>query len=420
MKHLAARTRSSAVIFALTFASVFLAPLNTQAQTYKVLYVFTGGADGGQPYSGVTLDSAGNLFGSTGQGASSGCFGGTCGVVFELSPGSGGWTETTLHRFSGASDGGNPFDTPSDAAANLYGTAQVGGISCGHTFGCGVAFELIQGQGWAETVLHNFEGGNDGYYPVAGLVPDRHGNLYGTMSNGGNDQGVGEVYELTQNGGQWQKNTLYVFDGQDTGVSPVAAPILDAAGNLYGTTSCCNTGAVWELLHGSWKEKTLHYFTCCGGDDPWGGLAFDKQGNLYGTTRDGGGKNQSGKGVVFKLSKSKNGKWKETVLHVFTGGTDGREPFSTPTIDKAGNVYGTTSQDGAYGCGTVFKLSPHPSGHWKETILHQFAGGSDGCGPYFVRLAIDGEGNLYGTTTGGGNPGCYDKIGCGVVFEITP
>jgi uncharacterized repeat protein (TIGR03803 family) len=402
----------------LSIAWLFLPWPAAQAQTFKVLYSFVGG---GQPSAGVILDAAGNLYGTT-TGAGEGA-----GAVFELSPGSGGWTESILHAFTGGSDGGIPFDAlVFDVTGNLYGTTNMGGISCGHNGGCGVVFELTPNHGgWTETVLYSFQGGEGGYYPIAGVVPDAQGNLYSTIENGGSAQG-GVVYELTEGTGGWQEDILYSFNGNTTGVAPAAAPILDAAGNLYGTTACCSSGgAVWELVHGSWKEKTLYSFSSGGGDNSEASLVFDKAGNLYGTTTQGGGKNQAGKGVVFKLAKSRGGKWKETVLHIFKGGTDGNEPVGAPVFDKSGNLYGTTmhggiaSCDNGSGCGTVFKLTLAKDGRWKETILHRFTGGSDGAYPYFVQLAIDPAGNLYGTTVGGGNGGC-GNIGCGVVFEITP
>ncbi len=413
----------SVVLFALFFIVAGVSARPARAQAFKVLYAFAGGSDGGVPSAGLTLDQSGNLYGETFSGGDAGCFA-DCGVVFELTPGSGGWTESVLHSFTGGSDGGNPIDTLIlDKAGNLYGTADVGGISCGHTYGCGVAFELSPGSdGWTETVLYSFQGGTGGYYPVAGFALDRNGNLYSTMPNGGGREEAGVVYELSSADG-WNEQILYSFGGDNPGTEPNAAPILDAKGNLYGTTPL-PAGAVWELMRPTWKERTLYEFQSGGGDNPEGSLIFDKAGNLYGTTSEGGGKNQSGKGVVFKLTKSKSGDWKETVLHVFRGGTDGSTLYSTLVFDKAGNLYGTTSWGGnpscnpPYGCGTVFKLAPGKNGRWKETILHRF-GGSDGRAPY-AGVAIDAKGNLYGTTELGGNPGCYANAGCGVVFEITP
>jgi hypothetical protein len=310
----------SVVLCALCFLVAGVAAQSAQAQTFKVLYAFTGGADGGQPYAGVVLDASGNLYGTTAGG------GRGSGVVFELTPTSGGWSESTLHSFTGGPDGGIPVDALIfDAAGNLYGTTNVGGVSCGHNGGCGVAFELSPDSGnWVETVLYSFQGGIDGYYPVAGLVFDKGGHLYSTVENGGSGNS-GMVYELTNDTGGWQEKILYSFNGSGTGVAPEAAPILDARGNLFGTTSCCSSGgAVWELLHGTWKEKTLYSFSSGGGYSPWAGLVFDKAGNLYGTTTQGGGKNGKGRGVVFKLAKSKGG--------------DGRRPHCMSSrVEATGN-----------------------------------------------------------------------------------
>jgi len=394
-----------------------------QAQTFKVLYSFTGGADGAEPDGGLVFDAAGNLYGTTYGGGDAGCFNQSCGVAFELSPGAGGWSDATLHTFTGGSDGGNPMDSLIfDAAGNLYGTTQAGGVSCQQQdFGCGTVFELTPGSGgWTETVLHSFSG-SDGYGPSVGLTLDKRGHLYSTLR-------TNEVYELIKGAGGWKEKTLYTFvcsGNNRTGSEPPAAPILDAAGNLYGTTSFCghfaDGGTVYKLLRGSWKEKTLHEFTGPDGYHPFAGLVFDQAGNLYGTTEIGGKYNM---GTVFKLAPQAKGKWKEAVLHSFKGGTDGASPASTLVFDKSGNLYGTTVQGGrptcfGNGCGTVFKLTLSSGGRWKERVLHRFTG-SDGDGPRYGSLAIDAAGNLYGETVAGGQGNCLNGLGCGVVFEITP
>jgi uncharacterized repeat protein (TIGR03803 family) len=403
-------------------AGAVLAPLTARAQTYKVIHYFTGGADGAGPVAAPIFDSSGNLYGTTAGGADAGCSGVGCGVVFELSPNSQGWSETVLYTFTGGSDGGYPEGSLIfDPNGNLYGTADVGG-SGGCPFGCGVVFKLSPGSGgWMEEVLYDFQGGTTGYYPLAGLVLDKAGNLYSTMSNGGSANG-GMAYQLTDGKHGWQGNILFSFSGNSAGSEPIGAPILDSSGNLYGTTFCCGSGgAVWELLRGSWKVRTLYAFASGGGSGSEAGLVFDKRGNLYGTTIAGGAYS---KGVVFKLARGAKGKWKETVLHSFKGGSDGNGPFSTPALDEAGNVYGTTEEGGdpscdpPYGCGAVFKLTPGPKGKWKETILHRF-NGRDGYGPSMEKLVFDAVGNLYGTTVFGGKSGCTN-FGCGVVFEITP
>ncbi len=411
--------RAFARILALVLLTVGMVAISptAQAQTFKVIHSFTGSPDGGNPYSGLTLDTSGSLYGATAYGGSSGCDSGPgCGTVFQLAHASGEWSESMLYAFSGGADGNSPGGRLIfDAAGNLYGTAESGGIdSCGD-YGCGVIFELTSGSsGWTETVVYGFPGGTKGGLPIGGVIFDKGGNLYGTLQ-------TFQVYELTNSEAtSWQEKVLHNFGSGE----PEAAPILDAAGNLYGTTSCCGSGGtVWELLHGTWKEKTVYSFASGGGANPWGSLIFDKAGNLYGTTELGG---KYDKGVVFKLAPGAKGKWKETVLHTFKGGSDGEYPYSTPVLDGAGNLYAATYYGGdpncnpPNGCGTVVKLTPGKSGHWKETVLHRFSGGSDGGEPYSESLVLDAAGNLYGTATYGGNPGCFDNFGCGVVFEITP
>jgi len=189
------------------------------AQSFSVLYRFTGGADGGDPLGPLTLDKAGNLYGTTYEGGDPGCYGG-CGTVFQLTHGSGGWSESTLHDFTGGADGGAPLGgLIFDAAGNLYGTAQVGGVSCGQEFGCGVAFELTPGSGgWNESVLYSFRT-VDGYYPVAGLTFEK-GHLYGTTPNGGSGNGGGTAFELSRSTGGWKDKTLHNFTSRQDGGEP--------------------------------------------------------------------------------------------------------------------------------------------------------------------------------------------------------
>jgi len=409
------------MLFALCFLVAGVTARPAQGQTYKVLYTFTGGSDGGSPYAAPVVDSKGNLYGTAFGGGNAGCSEEVgCGTVFELTPSPEGWSESTLHSFTGGADGANPFDSLIlDAAGNLYGTAEDGGDPC-ETYGCGLAFELSPGSGgWTETVLYDFPGGTEGYYPIAALTRDRQGNLYSTMSNGGS-QGHGIVYELTESGGTWGQKVLNTVVDE-----PLELVIFDQSGNLYTTTSFGgkgDCGTVVELLHGSSKVNVLYAFTGSSGCRVRGGLAFDRAGNLYGTTEIGG---TYGMGTVYKLTHSKSGKWTETVLHSFKGGSDGYYPqYCTPIFDKAGNLYGTTEDGGdmstcdGNGCGTVFKMTPGKGGRWKKTILHRFVGGSDGIGP-IPGVVRDSAGNLYGTTVEGGNAGC-GGFGCGVVFEITP
>jgi uncharacterized repeat protein (TIGR03803 family) len=253
-----------------------------------------------------------------------------------------------------------------------------------------------------ETVLYTFTGGADGYAPYGGVIRDAAGNLYGTTVLGGAGNG-GVVYTLDASGHQ---TVLHSFTGGADGSQPYAGVIRDPAGNLYGTTSSGGTGnaGVVYKVDASGHETVLYNFT--GGSDgssPLGGVIRDAAGNLYGTTIYGG---ISGAGVVYKLDPSGH----ETVLHPFTGGTDGGEPYMVTLLrDSMGNLYGTTSGGGSSWAGVVFMLDS--SGH--ETVLYSFTGGDDGGAPQ-SGLIRDSAGNLYGTASRGG------KRGAGVTFVIKP
>jgi uncharacterized repeat protein (TIGR03803 family) len=385
----------------------------------KVLHSFGSGADGIDPTSGLIIDAAGNLYGTTAQGGTR-----NCGTVFELSPAQGGgWIETVLHSFNNnGTDGWYPSrdGLVGDAAGNLYGTTIYGP-------GDGIVFEVSpsEGGGWSEKVIYAFGSQGDGRNPNGSLVFDAAGNLYGTTSNGGiycvDNQGCGTVFELSPTqGGGWTEKVLHSFndDGID-GVGPAAGLILDGAGNLYGTTGEGGTpggeGTVFELspTQDSWTEKVLHTFgPLPDGEDPWAGLVFDAAGNLYGTTIEGGAYNY---GTVFELSPTQSGGWTETVLHSFNNnGTDGFEPVNGSLIlDAAGNLYGTTQSGGNTGEGTVFEISPNGNGGWTERVLHSFDNPADGNWP-LAGLTFDAAGNLYGTAELSG------AYGAGTVFELTP
>ncbi len=279
----------------------------------KVLYNFGNGSnsDGFWPSAGLIFDASGNLYGTTTNGGSFQCFsyGYQCGTVFELTPtAGGGWTETVLHVFNNnGPDGATPnAGLIFDAAGDLYGTTSVGG-----TYGGGTVFELTPtgGGDWAETVLWSFGGGTDGAAPYAGLIFDAAGNLYGTTQGGGT-YASGTAFELSPTGGGgWSEQVLYNFklsypsvDGGD----PLAGLIFDTAGNLYGTTSgggAFGYGTVFELSPsggGTWTEQLLYNFDNDSGASPWASLIFHR-GNLYGTTAQGG---NYGNGTVFELMRN--------------------------------------------------------------------------------------------------------------------
>jgi uncharacterized repeat protein (TIGR03803 family) len=330
-----------------------------------------------------------------------------------------------------------------DAAGNLYGTTYAGGRvaalnSVCENGGCGTVFELIPGaEGhWTEKLLHSFAGSPDGANPMAGLIFDASGNLYGTTLWGGTTGarncfgGCGTVFEISPTqGGTWQEKTIHSFNGTD-GTFPAGGLIFDAVGNLYGTTSTNEDnsgswGTVFELspnAFGGWEEKTLHTFygqrpQSDGGFHPLAELVFDSAGNLYGTTNEGG---LDLVGVVFELVPNTGGEWEERVIHTFGSEKDGESPGSGLVFDASGNLYGTTELGGGNdgggcdgGCGTVFELAPSANGSWREEILHRFSGLADGGVPKATPL-LDGEGTLYGTAAGGGTHGD------GTIFEITP
>jgi len=349
-----------------------------------VIHNFTGAlnGDGSFPYAGLTFDSAGNLYGTT----SNGILGG--GTVFKLTPtSSGGWSFRTIYQFGAHhNDGYNPWGVLAlDAARNIYGTTIAGGngsyLNCNY---CGTVFKLAPAASgrYTESVIYNFQGGNDGSFPTAGVIFDSAGNLYGTTSEGGffyGDQGFGVVFKLSpQSNGTWKQSVLYTFTGTSDGTGPRGSVIFDNAGNLYGTAPTGGTG-------------NCNY----------------------------------GCGVVFKLAPTASGPWDETVLYSFLANGDGAFPLSNLTFDASGNLYGTASAGGTgsnlfcpEGCGTVFKLAPSAGG-WNETVLYNFQGPTaDGATPY-AGIIFDAAGNIYGTTSGGGINGEVYLNG-GTVFQLTP
>jgi uncharacterized repeat protein (TIGR03803 family) len=288
---------------------------------------------------------------------------------------------------------------------------------------------LTQGT-WTEKVLYSFNG-NDGEDPFSPLVFDAAGNLYGTTPIGGYQDG-GTVFELMPGkNGTWTGKKLHVFSTHGTdGYDPQGALVIDAAGDLYGTTVSGGTGhcggyragcgTVFELRpgkEGSWTEKVVYSFDWEDGARPNAGLIFDSKGNLYGTTLLGRNKdcNDLSCGLIFELMPGRGGTWQEKVLHVFHGnGVDGYNPYSPLIFGRAGNLYGTTYSGGAYGYGTVFRLVLGSTGKWTETILHSFQhNGTDAVQP-FAGLTLGVSGLLYGTGAYGGD---YLE---GAVFEITP
>ena len=395
------------------------------AQTETVLYNFSPNTGGSGPASGLIFDSAGNLYGTT-----LGPFAGQ-GVAFQLKPKTGGtWSQTVMHTFGGTGDGASPSGPlVADSAGNFYGTTSAGGI-----YGFGTVFEIKPAKtGYVEFVLHNFGSGNDGATPYGGVILDSAGNLYGTTLAGGSNfcaysqTNCGTVFELVRNvkGGYTTEKILHNFAevGDTDGYEPYGTLAFDRAGHLYGTTLFGGSGfqgTVFELIKtasGKWTEKIVHNFAADGidGERPYSGVTLDAAGNLYGTTYYGGV--ASGLGSVYELSPGAGGTWTETMIHAFAeDNVDGILPQGGVIVDSAGNVYGTTVNGGTANEGVVFKLSPN-GGVWTESLLFTFIvvppGNVVGANPE-SSLIFNGAGNLYGTTYAGG------ESDGGIAFEITP
>lgn len=276
-----------------------------------------------------------------------------------------------------------------------------------------------------ERVLYAFHGSGDGSYPANRLIADRQGNLYGTAVLGG-AFGDGCVFKLTRGSdGSWTETLLYSFSGPD-GRSPDSSLLLDAAGNLYGTTAAGGSydgGIAYELSPSSslpWTETILHNFgNGTDGSDPQAELIFDAAGNLYGTTQFGGtGSGFENGGTVYRLSQTASG-WTETQLYSFPGsysGPDGDLPAGSVVMDTAGNLYGVAQAGGQFGHGAVYQLAPNGDGTYTESIIYSF-NTTTGDLPNST-LVMDSKGNMYGTTLFGGNTKLCNGEGCGTVFKL--
>jgi uncharacterized repeat protein (TIGR03803 family) len=402
---------NQALAFMAVLVMAMVAARPAEAQTLSVLYNLKGSPDGSSPTAGLVRDAAGNLYGTTHVGGTNN------GTVFEISSQG---TERILHAVKGIPDGSEPWGAlVRDQAGNLYGTTSNGGA-----FNFGMVFKVTPtGQ---ETVLYSFSGPPDGATPFAGLIRDSAGNLYGTTSAGGSGTcnigglvGCGTVFMVSASG---TETVLYSFAGGTDGLRPMASLLRDPAGNLYGTTtqggaahcsdfSVSGCGTVF-MLSKTGIETVLHSFAGYpdDGEGPWADLIFGAKGVLYGTTMMGGA---YGDGTVFKVKVANH---KETVMYSFSGGsTDGANPAGGLTRDAAGNFYGITQAGGGAvcagsGCGTIFMLDKNG----KETVLCSFAVGNDASVPA-GDLVRDSGGNLYGTTSNGGTSG-----GPGTVYKLIP
>jgi len=360
-----------------------------QAQTLTVLHSFTD-ADGAYPVTVLVRDAAGNLYGATQGGGSTGY-----GTVFKIDTSN---TETVLHSFTNTPDGALPDGgLITDGAGNLYGIAL--GDSAN---GVGTVFKVDTSNN-TETILHTFTNTPDGAFPVGSLVRDAAGNLYGTTQTGGSAN-LGTVFKIDTSN---TETILHSFTNTPDGSQPFGSMVMDAAGNLYGTTNqggASGFGTVFKLDTSNNTETVLHSFAGLDGRFPAAGLIMDAAGNIYGTTGQGGadyGPMNTAWGTVFKIDTSNT----ETVLHSFTNTPDGQGPNSVLTLDAAGNLYGTTVFGGASGLGTVFKIDTSNT----ETVLHSFTG-AEGSQPA-AGLILDSAGNLYGTASRG-------TSNAGTVFEL--
>jgi uncharacterized repeat protein (TIGR03803 family) len=396
-------------VFWFILAVVFSVTASAQSSE-RVLFSFPkSGADGTFAGHPLYLDTAGNLFGTAYNGGEK-----DEGTVFELSaPVQGVRRFSVLHSFKNSSDGRNPDGTiVFDASGNLYGAA-LGGAD-----NSGVIYKLTPGAGgtWTLSVIYTFGPTYvNGMYPN-GLTIDAAGNLYGTTYEGGTGYGeYGTVFQLTPNsGGTWSLTTLYNFSGPD-GALPMASLVLDAAGNLYGTTSGGGAndgfGTVFELSPssgGTWTETLLCTF-------PYGkyyerpqtAVWFDAVGNIYGTTA--GTDDSPGYGSVYELTPNGDGSWTLHTLHRFGGPGDGYLPAGL-VGDSSGNLFGTTASGGANNDGIVYELKKNAAGQWIEKVMHNFTDGSDGG---FPGTLVMGPGNVfYGAAAAGGS----GQVG--VIYEI--
>lgn len=421
-----AQLASLAILMAL-LTTVPAAP----AQTFRVLHTFTGGSDGATPLTGLTIDQAGNLYGTTAYGGTGACSfqqPSGCGTVFRMTLKNSAWIFFPTYSFGGWTVGDGMFPMGRvvfGPDGRLYGTTPEGGTraNCSHgsLIGCGTVFSLrpqatpppTPFKPWQETVVYRFQSVPDGAAPVGEIAFDRNGNLYGATETGGSGGG-GSVYELlpSQN---WSKSILY----STADVNEIRSGVtLDSRGNVYATTyegGPQDDGSVFEVTRtgSGWIGSVLHSFSGNDGLGVTAGVILDPSGNLYGATING---SPDGNAYVYELSPSAGG-WTYTSLYGIAQSYGGG-PAANLVMDAAGNLYGTTVGDyytqNPYG--SVFKLSSS-NGVWQYTELHRFTGGADGGTPH-SNVVIDTAGNLYGTASAGGS-GC-NGTGCGVVWEITP
>ena len=367
-------------------------------QTYRVIYNFTGGADGASPSATLAIDAAGNLYGTTAGGGPAGD-----GTVFKLTPRSSGWIFTRLFAFTGA-NGAAPDSPLLLTSDGIVGTTQFGGVGNGVLFGLSPGASVLPSvfSNWLENLLYSFTGGNDGANPGGSLVLDTAGNVYGSAAMGGANHG-GTLYEFTNGGIQ----VLHAFHSSfDDGVGPL--DVVNGSSGLYGITGAGGAERLGTLYTTAGGYQVLHSFMSIAPEGSPTSLTVDPMGNLYGAasysyidclqTRVYGTS-------IYQLSPPG---WSPAIL--FHSENTNTPLTSWVSTDALGNVYGTTNSDGSQGLGAAFQLTCC----WNYTDLHDFAGSpNDGANPA-ASPVVDAQGNIYGTTQNGG------AYGYGVVWEISP
>jgi uncharacterized repeat protein (TIGR03803 family) len=326
--------------------------------TQTTLYAFTGGKDGGSPQAALMMDSGGRLYGTASTGGANGE-----GVVFELTHHKGIWKYHRLWTFTGGNDGGAPSGALTmDGAGNLYGTTTQGGTGV-----VGTVFELsppATSGAWTENVLYNFTGNSDGGEPMGNVLLGTDGNIYGTTAGYG-EFNYGVVYRLTapQSGGDWGFSVLHAFQGGSDGEVPRDGLIQDASGTLYGATAGFDNsyGTVFQMNTDGSSYNVIYNVTGgqgFTGNGPWQTVSMGADGAIYGTTYADG---QSAFGEVFQLTPHAGKPWTSKVLYTFPGAAGGQYSYSNVLIDKLGRLYGTTygvAGQGGFYPGTVWQIKP--------------------------------------------------------------
>jgi uncharacterized repeat protein (TIGR03803 family) len=418
-----------AFAFALLVLLTTITTAPAASQTLNVLHTFTGAQDGGNPGSGLTMDAHGNLYGTTsfnGLGYGTVFKLARSGSGWVLTP------IYSFHGSDGADPNGVVFGPDGNlygtTASGGGGNCGVSGYQgCGTIFRLQPPASACKSFScpWNETVIYEAQEDN-GVFLYGNVTFDKAGNRYTTVFNGGPID-AGYVVELTLNGGNWSHKIIYNFDpfegGRDDGSNPVAGVIFDASGNLYGTTvdsGAGGCGVVYELSPSgsNWTETILHgFFAVPDGCEPYAPLAFDAHGNLWGTTSDVGP--QEG-GTIFEFTPNNNGGWTFSTQWAFSDeGGGGHDPSGPLVFDTSGDIWGTTGATGCCGFGTIFELTPVSGGGWSENVLYYFEESGAGANPN-TGLIFDAQGNAYGTTGRGGNDSdCNDFPGCGTVWQLS-